>query len=59
MLFAGPIGSVLATMFGNRVVVMAGGLIAVTAMFFTMFMEATVGIILSWGVVTGLYPIYV
>ena len=37
---------------------MAGGVIVFTAMIVTMLMQETVGIILAWGVVTGLYQIY-
>ncbi|XP_072045924.1 monocarboxylate transporter 13-like [Amphiura filiformis] len=50
---ASPISGILATMFGTRVVVMTGGLLAAVGMICTMVMESTLGIILNWGVMIG------
>ncbi|XP_072045923.1 monocarboxylate transporter 2-like isoform X2 [Amphiura filiformis] len=48
-----PISGILATIFGTRVVVITGGLLAAVGMICTMVMESTLGIILTWGVMIG------
>ncbi|XP_072046250.1 monocarboxylate transporter 12-like, partial [Amphiura filiformis] len=48
-----PLGSVFAAWIGTRVTVMTGGLFVSIGMLSTMFMDSILGIILTWGVVTG------
>ncbi|XP_072046251.1 monocarboxylate transporter 12-like [Amphiura filiformis] len=48
-----PLGSVLAAWIGTRITVMTGGLLVSIGMLSTMFMDSIMGIILTWGVVTG------
>ncbi|XP_072047346.1 monocarboxylate transporter 12-B-like [Amphiura filiformis] len=48
-----PLASVLAARIGTRLTVMTGGMFVTIGMFATMFMESILGIILTWGVITG------
>ncbi|XP_072045253.1 monocarboxylate transporter 13-like [Amphiura filiformis] len=48
-----PLGSILAAWIGARGTVITGGLFVSIGMLGTMFMESILGIILTWGVITG------
>ncbi|XP_072026890.1 uncharacterized protein [Amphiura filiformis] len=51
---ASPIGSILATVFGNRKVVMVGGMFVASGMIGTMLSDSMVEIIFTWGVMIGI-----